>query len=399
VLGLLLLWGCAREGDGEEVIAEVEALDPRSEDGSGGSPPTETDDPPGDAPPDTPDLRVELRLTEVATMTAPTAGALGPDGRLYLAERSGTLHVLTPQGVGDAVLDLSAETTTDGERGLLGVAFASDGRELYLSFTDLGGDTVVEAFAVEDGVILGDQRRTVFTAAQPYANHNGGDVRIGPDGLLYLALGDGGGSGDPAGNGQDLGTPLGALLRIDPQGEHPYTVPADNPFVADDAALDEIWAYGLRNPWRFSFDRATGELYLTDVGEASREEINWFPPGGGAGANLGWNLREGTLEFAGPEPEDHVPPIHEYETRGPQGCAITGGAVYRGAAIPELVGAYLFSDLCAAQLRAIVVVDGEVVDEADLGVGGEAIVSFVEDADGELYVLDFGGAVRRIDPA
>jgi glucose/arabinose dehydrogenase len=348
---------------------------------------------------DEPDLGVELVLTEVAAMNAPTAGAVAPDGTLYLAERAGTVHPLEDGGIGPAVIDLSAETTTDGERGLLGLAFAADGAELYLSFTDRDGHTVVDAVAIADGRIRSEQRRTVFTAQQPFRNHNGGQLQVGPDDLLYLGLGDGGGSGDPEGNGQDLSTPLGSLLRIDPRTDEPYAIPADNPFADDPDALDEIWAYGLRNPWRFSFDRETGDLYVADVGQDAREEVNWLSFQEAAGANFGWNLMEGTLEFAGTEPDDHVPPVHEYDTRGPQGCAITGGYVYRGEAIPQLRGAYLFSDYCAATLRAIVVRDGEVIDEGDLSVGGDAIVSFVEDADGELYVLDLAGAVRRLDPA
>jgi glucose/arabinose dehydrogenase len=361
------------------------------------------DDPGPDAAdpesPAEPDLSVALRLTDVASMEAPTAGDVGPDGVFYLTERAGTVHPLTADGLGEAVLDISDETTTDGERGLLGIAFAEDGRELYLSSTDLDGDTVIAAVPLDaEGVPLPDERRTLLTVEQPFANHNGGNIVVGPDGMLYIGLGDGGGGGDPVEAGQDLGTRLGALLRIDPSAADPYGVPSDNPFVDDADARDEIWAYGLRNPWRFSFDAATDQLYIADVGQDAREEINWVAAGEGAGANFGWNLMEGTLGFAGDEPEDHVPPVHEYETRGPQGCSITGGYVYRGSAIPELVGAYLYSDFCEATLYAIVVEDGEVVDEGDLSVGGEQIVSFAQDADGELYLLDFGGAVRRIDP-
>lgn len=349
--------------------------------------------------PDAPDLGVDLQLTEVASMDSPTAGAVGPGGVLHLAERAGTVHPLTDDGLGEAVLDLTGETTTDGERGLLGLAFAADGRELYVSFTDTAGDTVVDAFAVEDGEIDPEQRRTVLTQAQPFANHNGGDLQIGPDGLLYLGLGDGGGGGDPRKNGQDTSTLLGALLRIDPQRGAPYAVPDDNPFVGDDAAADEIYAYGLRNPWRFSFDTETDELWIADVGQDQREEVNVQPLGEAAGANYGWNLMEGTVEFAGPEPHDHVPPVYEYETGGPIGCSVTGGYVHRGEAIPELWGAYLFSDYCGGGLRAIVVEDGEVVDEGELSVSGDAVVSFAQDAAGELYLLDFGGAVHRLDPA
>jgi len=388
------------EPSDDEPAPVTDAPDPAPDLEDGTDPSAEPDDA---AEPDEgtdPDLSVELQLTDVATMQAPTAGAVGPDGVLYLSERSGTVHPLTDDGVGEAVIDISDETTTDGERGLLGLAFAEDGSELFLSSTDLDGDTVIAAVALDDdGTPRSDERRTVLTVDQPFANHNGGDIEVGPDGMLYIGLGDGGGAGDPVEAGQDLGTLLGAMLRIDPAGADPYGVPSDNPFLDDADARDEIWVYGLRNPWRFSFDAATGELYIADVGQDAREEVNWLAASEGAGANFGWNLMEGTLEFAGEEPEDHVPPVHEYETRGPRGCAITGGYVYRGSAIPELTGAYLYSDFCGAQLHAIVVDGGEVVDEGDLDVGGEQIVSFAQDADGELYLLDFAGAVRRIDPA
>jgi glucose/arabinose dehydrogenase len=346
-----------------------------------------------------PDLSVSVTLTEVARMSSPTAGAVGPDGTLYLAERAGTVHPLGEDGIGAAVVDISDRTTTDGERGLLGLAFSADGSELYLSSTDPAGDTLVEAFAVDDGDILASERRTVFTLDQPRANHNGGQVKIGPDGLLYLGLGDGGGRGDPDGAGQDLSTALGSLVRIDPRSATPYAVPDDNPFVDRDDAVDEIFAYGLRNPWRFSFDRDTGDLWIADVGQNEREEVNWAPVGRGAGANYGWNLMEGTREFAGPEPDDHVPPVYEYATRGPEGCAITGGYVYRGAAIDGLAGAYLYSDYCEGLVRGLVLEDGAVVEQGGLGISGSQVVSFAEDADGELYLLDFGGSVQRIDPA
>ena len=216
---------------------------------------------------------------------------------------------------------------------------------------------------------------------------------------LSSGLGDGGGGGDPLEAGQDLSTPLGALLRIDPQGDEPYAVPDENPFVDVDDAADEIYAFGLRNPWRFSFDHETGDLWIADVGQDAREEVNVQSVEEAAGANYGWNLMEGTQEFAGAEPEDHVPPVYEYETGGPVGCAITGGYVYRGQAIDALVGAYLYSDYCGGGVYALVVEDGEIVDEAELPVSGQQVVSFARDADGELYLLDFGGAVHRIDPA
>ncbi|MFP4636628.1 MAG: PQQ-dependent sugar dehydrogenase [Nitriliruptoraceae bacterium] len=354
------------------------------------------DRPPSD--PD-PDLSTELDLTEVARGDAPVAGALGPDGRLYIAERSGTVRPLTDEGLGAPVVDIRGETTVDSERGLLGIAFAADASELYVSYTDTAGDSVVEAFPVRGTSVRDDQRRTVLTQAQPASNHNGGALVTGPDGMLWLGLGDGGGAGDPNGNGQDTSTRLGSLLRIDPLGAEPYRVPDDNPFVDEAGAADEIWAYGLRNPWRFSFDRANGELWVADVGQGSREEVNWLPAGEGAGANLGWNLMEGTLEFAGSEPDDHLPPVYEYDTHGEQGCAITGGYVYRGASIPKLRGVYLYADYCVGVVRGLILRDGEVVEQAELSIDGGQVVSFAEGPSGEVYVLDLGGGIHRIDPA
>ena len=384
------------EPDAPEIIESDEP-----DDGGDADPDDEPADEPADEPepaPD-PDLSVDVALVEAYTMDSPIAGAVGPDGTLYLAERAGTVHPVTAEGVGDPVVDVSGTTTVDSERGLLGIAFSADGQEFYASYTDAAGDSVLAAYPVDgDGRLDGDTQRTVMTVGQPRANHNGGDVRVGPDGMVYWALGDGGGGGDPEEAGQDLTTRLGALLRIDPQATDPYGVPADNPFVDRDDARPEIWAYGLRNPWRFAFDHDAEDLWIADVGQNTREEINRVPADL-AGANYGWNLMEGTLSFAGDEPDDHVPPVHEYDTTRSR-CAITGGVVYRGARIPELAGAYLFSDYCEGDIRAIVVDDdGQVVDEVNLVASDGSIVAFVEAADGEVYALDLDGAVSRIVPA
>jgi glucose/arabinose dehydrogenase len=351
-------------------------------------------------PIESPDLDVALRLTQVASVASVTSAAAGPDGTLYIGERGGTVRPLTSSGAGSPVIDISDRVSGTGEGGLLGLAFAANGAELYLSYTDRNGDTAIDAVPVVDGRFAAEQRRSVYATSQPASNHNGGDIQVGPDGLLYIALGDGGGGGDPFENGQDLATPLGAMLRIDPQGASPYAVPSDNPFVGQSGALDEIYAYGLRNPWRFSFDRDTGDLYIADVGQSTREEINHLRAGTGAGANFGWNLMEGTVPFqGGTEPAGHVAPVYEYATGGGEGCSITGGFVYRGQAIPELRGAYLYSDFCNPAIRAIVVDGGAVVDQGDLGIRGSQVVSFAQDGDGELYVLNLGGEVQRIDPA
>ncbi|MFD3564034.1 PQQ-dependent sugar dehydrogenase [Streptomyces sp. NPDC058686] len=341
----------------------------------------------------------EVTLTNVATAQNPTAGTAGPGGTVWIAERAGTIRVLGDQGLGQPVLDISAETTTDGERGLLGIAFDKQFTHFYISFTNLEGTSTVDEFAVSDGKLLPDTRRTVLTQTQPYDNHNGGDIKFGPDGYLYIALGDGGSGGDPHGNGQNLGTLLGKLLRIDPRGGTPYAIPSDNPFVGDLDARGEIWAYGLRNPWRFSFDAGTGDLLIGDVGQSDWEEIDWAPASSKGGENYGWSQMEGTHPFrGGVEPANHVPPIHEYDRTG-LGCSVTGGYVYRGKAIPDLRGQYVFSDYCDGTVRSLQLENGKVTGVNDLGVNGGEVISFVQGCKGELYVLALGGGISRIDPA
>ncbi|NEB76608.1 PQQ-dependent sugar dehydrogenase [Streptomyces sp. SID14478] len=341
----------------------------------------------------------KVALTNVATATNPTAGAVGPGGKVWIAERAGTVRVLGDHGLGAPVLDISAETTTDGERGLLGIAFDKKSAHFYISFTNLEGTSTVDEFAVRHGKLLTDTRRTVLTQTQPYDNHNGGDIKFGPDGYLYIALGDGGSGGDPHGNGQNLGTLLGKLLRIDPHGATPYAIPRDNPFVGDPDARGEIWAYGLRNPWRFSFDARTGDLLIGDVGQSDWEEIDWAPASSKGGENYGWSQMEGTHPFrGGTEPANHVPPVHEYDRTG-LGCSVTGGYVYRGRAIPDLAGQYVFSDYCDGTLRSLQMRNGKVTGVNDLGVNGGEVISFVQGGKGELYVLAIGGTIARIDPA
>ncbi|MFF7802733.1 PQQ-dependent sugar dehydrogenase [Streptomyces olivaceus] len=341
----------------------------------------------------------QIALTEVASATNPTAGAAGPGGTVWIAERAGTVRVLSDGGLGEPVLDISDETTTDGERGLLGLAFDPDLAHLYISFTDLEGTSTIDEFAVQDGTVQQDTRRTVLTQEQPETNHNGGDIKFGPDGYLYVAFGDGGGGGDPDGNGQKLDTLLGKLLRIDPQGGDPYAIPEDNPFAGDPDARGEIWSYGLRNPWRFSFDAGSGDLLIGDVGQSEWEEIDWAPADSKGGENYGWSQMEGTHPFrGGTEPDNHVSPVHEYDRTG-LGCSVTGGYVYRGDAVEDLVGQYVYSDYCDGTLRSLEIENGAVTAENDLGVNGGEVVSFAQDADGELYVLAIGGTVSRVDPA
>ncbi len=341
----------------------------------------------------------------VMTLDEPIDMAVAPgDDLVWVAERAGlVLRVDMDNGeVVETVLDITGETEATGEQGLLGIAVTD--RWLFANYTDLHGDTRVDAFE-RVGTGLGDRRRTILTQSQPFKNHNGGDLAIGPDGFLYVGFGDGGSGGDPLNAGQDPTTWLGAVLRIDPtpDGAEPYAVPADNPFVAGEgqspAGRPEIFLIGVRNPWRFSFDRATGDLWIADVGQDSYEEVTVLlaDNGGGLGANLGWRLREGLHAFAGDEPSGHADPVWEYGQD--DGCSVTGGFVYRGTAIADLYGAYVFGDYCTSRLWAVQLSTGE-VEFRDLGVEvpGGSLASFGEDAHGELYTLSLNGPVARIVP-
>jgi hypothetical protein len=302
---------------------------------------------------------------------------------------------------------VSSEVSAGLEQGLLGLAFAPDGEHLYINLTDTAGDTHVIEYAFADGAVDLDSRREVLVVEQPLANHNAGSLVFGPDGYLYIGLGDGGGAGDPEYHSQRLDTLLGSMLRIDPRAsdDAPYTIPDDNPFVpadAEDANDDnttdeadaptprpEIWAYGLRNPWKYSFDRATGDLWIADVGQSAWEEINVQRADSTGGENYGWNHMEGFELYAGrpdgaTEPDDHAPPIYAYENGGGR-CSLTGGFVYRGEAIEWLQGAYVYADWCEGLVRYLREEDGEVVEEGDLGVTVPLVSSFGEDHDGELY--------------
>ena len=304
-------------------------------------------------------------------------------------------------------LDLSREVTAGGEQGLLSMAFAPDyersGR-FYVDFTNRGGDTrVVEYRRSERDETKADPRtaRVLLRVPQPFSNHNGGLVLFGPDGDLYVGLGDGGSAGDPQRTGQDLGTPLGKILRIDPRpgGGSEYRVPPDNPFADRDDARPEILAYGLRNPWRFSFDRDTGDLWIGDVGQSAQEEIDVIRADDVlSGANFGWSAYEGTARFnEDQEAPDAVEPVLTYGRD--QGCSVTGGYVVRDPALPTLYGRYLYADFCAGQLRSFSAADavpGPVDDDVSLGVQVPSISSFAEDARGRIYAISLEGPVYRL---
>ena len=355
------------------------------------------------APPTTASValdEVAVGLEGVATLDAPVAlvQRRGFD-ELVVAERGGAVRVVDGGRVSAPIVEVG--TTTDGERGLLGIAFSPDGSHLYLSYTDERGDSRLDQWATGPGIEDVDpaSHRNVLSVDQPFSNHNGGHIVFGPDGLLYYGLGDGGAAGDPEGRAQNPDELLGKVLRIDPRrsGDDPYAVPADNPF-AGGGGRGEVYIAGVRNPWRFSFDRQNGDLWIGDVGQGAEEEIDLLPAGRAAGANLGWDRVEGNRPFEGEAPAGAVPPVFTYGRD--EGYSVTGGYVYRGSAIPGLGGAYVFGDYGAGVVRALGIEGGRVVSERSLGVetGPASLVSFAEDADGELYVLSLEGPIYRLVP-
>lgn len=342
-----------------------------------------------------------LRLEEVARLESPVGMATREgDPALYVIEQPGRVRALRDGQLDPRpVLDIGGDVSPGGERGLLGIAFAPDGRHLYLDYTNDSGDTRVAEWSVAaDGTVDPDSRRELLAQDQPFANHNGGQLAFGPDGFLYIGLGDGGSGGDPKNNGQDLGTWLGKVLRIDPRpdGGRAYRVPADNPFVDQDGARPEIWAYGLRNPWRFAFDSETGDLWIGDAGQNAWEEVDRQPGDSEGGENYGWNLREGRHDFRrGDVPDDVVEPVLEYRN-GQDGCAVIGGTVYRGSQIPDLSGQYLYGDFCDGWINAVPVTGDEVGTPREVLRDVPQLTSFGVDQSGEIYVLSIGGTVYRL---
>jgi glucose/arabinose dehydrogenase len=368
---------------------------------------------------------IGIATDEIGVLDEPIALAARPGSPdLYIAEKGGRVRLIkatTPEGTGQddddvevryqvqttPLLDLSDEVINEGERGLLGMAFSSDGRKLYLDLTRApDGATVVLEYELGDRPTIDKgSRRELLVVEQPFPNHNGGQLVVGPDGFLYVGLGDGGSSGDPLGTGQDPTDLLGSILRIDPEAaaeDGPaYGIPPGNPFADGEEGRGEVWLYGVRNPWRFTFDALTGDLWVADVGQDAFEEIDRLPSRGGfdagKGANLGWNEMEATHSFEGDNPPGAVLPIFEYGRDA--GCSVTGGYVYRGEDIPNLQGAYLYADFCSAGIRGLQLDGDAVIDDRTWDLPVEQIQSFGQDDDGELYLLLASGPVLKLIPA
>jgi glucose/arabinose dehydrogenase len=366
--------------------------------------------PPSSVPTTSSDLaRLQLRLTPVASVASPTAFAIrSGDTSLYVTEQAGRVRRIRRGGSNfslddEPVLDITDEVTANGEQGLLGLAFASDGRTFYFAFTNRNQDQQLDEIAFDGDHADATKRRTLLTIPDFAPNHNGGGLVVDADGFLYWAMGDGGGAGDPHGSGQNPKDLLGDIARIDPAhagtNGRPYAIPPDNPFADGINGAPEVWQYGLRNPWRFSFDRSTHDLWIADVGQGAIEEVDFVPAGIRGGLNFGWSDVEGTHPFRTAQaPPGAVGPIYEYDHSGGR-CSITGGYVYRGSDIPALQGAYLFGDYCDGKIHGLIRAPDGAMTVTDLRLTAGGLSSFGEGADGEVYVLSAQNGVERIDSA
>ncbi len=370
--------GC---GDGEDGSASPP---PAPAPAPAPSPPAETTT--GTVAPAGP-LRLERLVTGLEAPVDATA-APGEPNRVYVVEQGGLVRVLDRGRLRSRpFLDIRDDVRAGGEQGLLSLAFhpayAENGR-LYVDYTNRNGDTRVVEFRVnsEGTAVAAGTARELLAVDQPYSNHNGGQLAFGPDGLLYVGMGDGGAGGDPENRAQDLRSPLGKLLRLDVDGGN------------------EEWktaAYGLRNPWRFSWDRATDELYIADVGQSAREEVDWLPGPPDELVNFGWDVWEGDRRFEEKEPNTAgrlVEPVHVYGRE--EGCSITGGYVYRGRALPRVAGRYFFGDYCSGRVWSLRVENGRARGLRRAPFRVEALSSFGEDAQGELLLVSLAGTVYRL---
>jgi len=349
-----------------------------------------------------------VALQQIGSFEQPVYIADAPGARklLFVVEKEGTIRVLRNGApLATPFLDISSQVSTGGEEGLLSVAFAPDyrkSRRFYVYYTNTAGDLRIDEFKrrrkSETKTNPASQRNVLAIPHPTFGNHNGGQLQFGPDGMLWTATGDGGGGGDGFDNARNVNVLLGKLLRIDPTTKKgPYAIPGDNPFVGRDGA-DEIWSYGLRNPWRFSFDAATGELSIGDVGQGEVEEVDHLSPDAARGANFGWPQFEGNLAFdlSRPGADPATAPIHTYSSGSGSGnCSITGGYVVRDPALPTLFGRYVYADLCGGQIRSFIP-GASGTDDKALGLSVSSPTSFGEGRGGRIYVASIDGPVFQL---
>ena len=358
----------------------------------------------GDAAPESQGHSVTLqqigeRFRNPVHLTSPAG-----DPRLFVVEQAGRIVVVkNGRALSQPFLDISARVKSGGEQGLLSMAFHPDYRrngQFFVNFTDKQGETQVERFTVSSNADVADESsaKIVLTIDQPYSNHNGGHILFGPDGNLYIGTGDGGAGGDPHNNGQNPRALLGKMLRINVSRAEPYTIPLGNPYADGSQGRPEVWAIGLRNPWRFAFDRQTGLLYIADVGQNQYEEVH-VEPASKAGLNYGWKRMEGDECYgSGGCSLDglQIPQVVYSHSSG--GCSVTGGFVYRGRSIPAIAGHYFYSDYCSGWLRSFRFDNGKAVDRREWKMNNDVghVVSFGEDASGEMYIVGENGRIWRI---
>lgn len=324
-------------------------------------------------------------------------------GRFFIVEQGGRILVSVGGDVlSTPFLDISDQVSSGNEQGLLGMALDpgfGENRRVFVSYTDTEGNSQIVRYTVGEespNRLDPDSAVTIMTLEQPNSNHNGGHIEFGPDGFLYLGFGDGGGQGDPDGIAQDPGTLLAKILRIDVTGDQePYGIPADNPFVDDPSFAPETFAWGFRNPWRFSFDRETGDLWIGDVGQNDIEEIDLIPAGS-SGQNFGWSVLEGNDCYQDPDcdPSEYTAPVDQYTHD--YGCSVTGGYVYRGGFISDLAGTYLFADYCTGYLWGLIPNGDGSYTATDYIETEMNPSSFAQDMSGELYIIDLNGGIYRI---
>jgi glucose/arabinose dehydrogenase len=356
------------------------------------------------SPPVTPAIGLDTLITGMSHPLFVTAPP-GDLSRLFIVERTGQVRIFRNGALlATPFLDITSEVDAGAEQGVLGMAFPPDyatTRAFVVYYVDPSLNTVLSRFHVPAGtpdVADPASEDTLLTIAQPVGDHNGGMLAYGQDGYLYLSVGDGGCCGDPDGHGQDRTELLGSILRLNVPATGPYSIPATNPWATDATIRHELWNYGLRNPWRFSFDRTTGDLYIADVGDDTREEVDIIPRSSTGGENLGWRIMEGSECYAGgPCNQTGLTlPVLDYGHN--EGCSIIGGYVYRGAAMPGLRGTYFYSDFCSAWIRTFRGIGGAATEphEYDFLDTSEFPTSFGEDAAGELYVTTDVGNVYKI---